>query len=136
MNFAEGKKEDMAAMMDGIKLARSLNSGKKLDKVIQEEIWPPKVNPSTGALINSPKELEKFVMQEIWGHHASCTSKMGPSPEKGDVVNSNFEVHNVKGLSIVDASIFPKIPGLFIVAPIYTIAEKAADVLTKKYHKG
>ncbi len=33
------------------------------------------------------------------------------------------------GLRVVDASIFPKIPGFFIVSSIYIAAEKAADVI-------
>jgi choline dehydrogenase-like flavoprotein len=35
----------------------------------------------------------------------------------------------VHGLRVVDASVFPRIPGFFIVCPIYMIAEKAADVI-------
>ncbi len=34
-----------------------------------------------------------------------------------------------QGLRVVDASVFPRIPGFFIVTPIYTIAEKASDVI-------
>ena len=30
---------------------------------------------------------------------------------------------------IVDASVFPKIPGFFIVTSVYMIGEKAADVI-------
>ena len=30
---------------------------------------------------------------------------------------------------IVDASVFPRIPGFFIVVPVYMIAEKASDVI-------
>jgi choline dehydrogenase len=30
---------------------------------------------------------------------------------------------------VVDASVFPRIPGFFIVTPIYMISEKAADVI-------
>jgi choline dehydrogenase len=33
----------------------------------------------------------------------------------------------------VDASIFPHIPGFFIVTNVYMIAEKAADVLTEDH---
>jgi choline dehydrogenase len=29
----------------------------------------------------------------------------------------------------VDASVFPRIPGFFIVTPIYMVAEKASDVI-------
>ena len=37
--------------------------------------------------------------------------------------------HGVQGLRVVDASVFPRIPGFFIVSAIYMIAEKAADVI-------
>jgi choline dehydrogenase-like flavoprotein len=30
---------------------------------------------------------------------------------------------------IVDASVFPRIPGFFVAAPIYMISEKASDVI-------
>jgi choline dehydrogenase len=32
-------------------------------------------------------------------------------------------------LRVVDASVFPRIPGYFILAPIYMISEKASDVI-------
>jgi choline dehydrogenase len=49
--------------------------------------------------------------------------------EQGGVVDSKFRVRGVNNLRIVDASIFPRIPGYFIVTSIYMIAEKAADVI-------
>jgi choline dehydrogenase len=45
------------------------------------------------------------------------------------VVDSKFRVRGVTGLRIVDASVFPEIPGLFIVVPIYMMSEKASDVI-------
>jgi len=44
-------------------------------------------------------------------------------------VDTNFQVHGTQCLRIVDASVFPRIPGVFIVSAIYMIAEKAADVI-------
>lgn len=43
------------------------------------------------------------------------------------VLNGQFQVRGVKNLRVVDASVFPDIPGMFITTPIYTISEKAAD---------
>ena len=45
------------------------------------------------------------------------------------VLDSNFKVRGVDGLRVVDASVFPKIPGYYIAVPIYMISEKAADVI-------
>jgi choline dehydrogenase-like flavoprotein len=38
-------------------------------------------------------------------------------------------VHNTLGLRVVDASVFPRIPGFFIASSIYMIGEKAADAI-------
>ena len=48
---------------------------------------------------------------------------------EGGVLNSDFTVHGTKGLRVVDASVFPRIPGFFIVSAVYMIGEKAADVI-------
>ncbi len=50
-------------------------------------------------------------------------------PPGDAVLDSRFRVRDTQGLRVVDASIFPKIPGLFILSAIYMAAEKAADVI-------
>jgi choline dehydrogenase-like flavoprotein len=49
--------------------------------------------------------------------------------ENGGVLSSDFRVHHTAGLRVVDASVFPRIPGFFIASAVYLIAEKAADVI-------
>jgi choline dehydrogenase len=56
---------------------------------------------------------------------------MGPRNDTGAVVDSRFRVHGVAGLRIVDASVFPKIPGFFIAAAVYMISEKASEVIAE-----
>ena len=43
------------------------------------------------------------------------------------VVNGQFQVHGVKSLRVVDASVFPEQPGLFPMISIYMLAEKATE---------
>ena len=45
------------------------------------------------------------------------------------VLDNNFRVRGTTNLRVVDASIFPYIPGFFIVTPTYMIAEKASEVI-------
>jgi choline dehydrogenase len=45
------------------------------------------------------------------------------------VTDSRFRVHGIKRLRVVDASVFPRIPGFFIVTSVYMLAEKASDVI-------
>jgi choline dehydrogenase len=54
---------------------------------------------------------------------------MGRADDPAAVVDSRFRVHGVKRLRIVDASVFPRVPGFFVAAPIYMISEKASDVI-------
>lgn len=122
--FTEGndaKGEDLQSVIEGIRFARKLTEHLRREGVIAEEELP-------GEKKISDKDLGDFVKDNAWGHHASCTCPIGPR-EKGGVVNSNFEVYGTKGLRIVDASVFPKIPGFFIVTSVYMIGEKAADVI-------
>ena len=50
------------------------------------------------------------------------------------MLSSDFKVHGVTGLRVVDASVFPRIPGFFIVSAVYMIGEKAADVIATEAH--
>ena len=59
---------------------------------------------------------------------AEAFCAIGPR-DSGGVTDSRFKVHGVDGLRIVDASVFPRIPGYFLACAVYMIAEKAADVL-------
>jgi choline dehydrogenase len=78
--------------------------------------------------------IKQFVQKEAWGHHACGTCPIGPQvpaqPHGAQgVLSSDFRVHGTQGLRVVDASVFPQIPGFFIVVPIYMISEKASDVI-------
>jgi len=73
--------------------------------------------------------LRRFVEDTAWGHHASCSCPIGTDDDEMAVLDSRFRVRGVDGLRVVDASVFPRIPGLFIVSAVYMIAEKASDVI-------
>ncbi|GAC1571289.1 MAG: choline dehydrogenase [Candidatus Elarobacter sp.] len=117
-SFAQGGEEDVDAVADGVTFVRKLTA--PLAPSGAREIWP---GPQYEG-----EALKAFIRANAWGHHASCTAPIGP-PERGGVLDADFRVHGVDGLRVVDASVFPRIPGFFIAAPIYMIAEKAADVI-------
>jgi choline dehydrogenase len=122
--FEEGtdqKGEDLNAVVEGIKFVRAMTEDLKAEGLIMEEELP-------GEGVQSDEELRDFVRNSAWGHHASCTCPIGPK-ESGGVLSSDFRVHGTQGLRVVDASVFPKIPGFFIVSAVYMIGEKAADVI-------
>src|SRR5262249_1006545 len=119
--FEEGGDEDLDAVIEGIQFARNLTAKLQRDELIVTEEIP-------GSDCQSVEDLKKFVRNNAWGHHASCTCAIGPRDQNG-VLDSNFRVYGTKGLRVVDASVFPRIPGFFIVSSIYMIGEKAADVI-------
>ena len=117
---------DLAGVLSGLKEARRLHASFPLDLIVDQEIYP-------GIDFNDDESAKAFIAREAWGHHASCSNKMGPAGDPTAVVDSNFRVHGVSNLRIVDASIFPKIPGLFIAAPTYIISEKASSAIISEY---
>ena len=54
---------------------------------------------------------------------------MGPPADPLSVVDSRFRVHGTRALRVVDASVFPKIPGFFIATAVYMVSEKATDAI-------
>jgi len=112
--------DDLQAVVDGVRLVRRMSAGMKPDLIAREEM--------PGDEVTSDPDLKKFVQDHAWGHHASCTCAIG-AEARGGVLTSDFKVHRTERLRVVDASVFPRVPGLFIVSAIYMIAEKAADVI-------
>jgi choline dehydrogenase-like flavoprotein len=122
--FEEGSDtagEDLDSVVAGIRFARRLTAELRAEGAIAEEEQP-------GEALQSDDELREHVRSTAWGHHASCTCPIGPR-ENGGVLDGNFRVHGTAGLRVVDASVFPRIPGFFIVSAVYMVAEKAADVI-------
>jgi choline dehydrogenase-like flavoprotein len=121
--FAQGGEHDLAALIDGVRFARRLTERLRERGLIAEEELP-------GAQVQTAEDLGEFIRSNAWGHHASCTCPIGRA-EDGGVLTSDFRVHGTKGLRVVDASVFPRIPGFFIVSAVYMIAEKAAEVILR-----
>jgi choline dehydrogenase len=120
-----GSEDDLSAVVTAIRFARQLSTG--LDELFDYEETP-------GVDLQTDAQLIQYVHDRAWGHHASCSCAIGP-PQSGGVLDSDFRVHGVQGLRVVDASVFPRIPGFFIAAAVYMIAEKAADVILSSREK-
>ncbi|GAC1402589.1 MAG: GMC family oxidoreductase N-terminal domain-containing protein [Candidatus Velthaea sp.] len=117
-SFAQGGDDDIRAMLDGVEFVRTLTAPLKREGA--REVWP-------GEHVRDAA-LEEFIRRNAWGHHASCSAAIG-NPADGGVLDADFRVHGVESLRVADASVFPRIPGFFIMAPVFMIAEKAADVI-------
>ncbi len=113
--------KDLDAVVEGIQFVRAMTKDLREQGIIAAEEVP-------GEQYQSDDELREFVRDNAWGHHASCSCAIGPRDQDG-VLSSDFRVHGTHGLRVVDASVFPRIPGFFIVSAIYMIGEKAAEVI-------
>lgn len=118
-----GGDADLQAVYEGVQYGlRAFESLVPLDGAF-ERVWPDPAN------VSSEEEFKQFIRDEAWGHHASCTAPIGADDDPLAVLDAQFRVRGVDGLRVVDASVFPKIPGTYIVLPIYMVSEKAADVI-------
>ena len=130
--FAEGtpdQDQDLDSVVAGVKYVRELAQPLIDCGALEEEEAP-------GKDAVTDEQLRDFARYQSWGHHASCTCPIGPDGDPNAVLDSNFNVRGTQGLRIVDASVFPKIPGMFIVSAIYMIGEKAADAILASAGEG
>jgi len=111
--------EDLEAVVWGIEFVRRMAH--------QSGIHASEAVP--GEAVRTHDDLREFVRTHAWGHHASCTCKIGPDDDPTAVLDGRFRVRGARNLRVVDASVFPRIPGYFIVTPTYMISEKASDAV-------
>jgi len=123
--FEEGSDKsghDLDAVIEGIKFVRRICKPLLQLKLLEDEELP-------GDHIRTDQQLRDYVRNNAWGHHASCTCAIGNDNDPMAVLDGHFNVRGILGLRVVDASVFPRVPGFFIVSSIYMIAEKAADTI-------
>jgi choline dehydrogenase-like flavoprotein len=118
---SDGEGKDLDAVVEGVQFVRAMTRDLKEQGLIAAEELP-------GEQYQTDEELRGFVRDNAWGHHASCSCAIGPR-ERDGVLTSDFRVHGTRGLRVVDASVFPRIPGFFIASAIYMVGEKAAEVI-------
>ncbi|HKS46322.1 MAG TPA: GMC oxidoreductase [Amycolatopsis sp.] len=127
--FEEGddsRGDDLDAVVRGIELAREIMRRARL--VVRKEIVP-------GAAVEGTGELRDFVRDEAWGQHACGTARIGVPDDPGAVVDSRFRVIGTDCLRVVDASVFPRIPGFFLATGVSMVAEKAAAAIVDDAHR-
>ena len=118
-NFLE-EKEDLAQLVKGGKIVFDIMEQEGLKKHTKENGLPHNRTDDSLLIEHIKKTLETV-------YHPVGTCKMGNDAMA--VVDSNLTVHGIKNLRVVDASIMPKIVSGNTNAPVYMIAEKAAEMI-------
>ncbi|KAG8712955.1 hypothetical protein FRC09_019289 [Ceratobasidium sp. 395] len=97
--------KDLEILKDAVKKSRNLWASRPgLSGHTAEEVWP-------GPAVQTDDQLRAFLRENAWGHHVCCTAKMGTDDDASAVLNKDFQVRGVSNLRVVDASVFPDIPG-------------------------
>ncbi|MGI2170833.1 choline dehydrogenase [Shewanella sp. MF05960] len=116
--------DDIEGFRACVRLTREIINQPALDEYRGEEIQP-------GLAIQTDEQIDAFVRSSVESaYHPSCSCKMGEDAMA--VVDSDTKVHGIKGLRVVDSSIFPTIPNGNLNSPTIMVAERAADIILGK----
>ncbi|MBL1378041.1 choline dehydrogenase [Zobellella iuensis] len=122
-NYLEHE-EDREGFRACVRLTREIINQPAMDPYRDAEIQP-------GEQVRTDEEIDAFVRQSVESaYHPSCSCRMGTDPLA--VVDPEAKVRGIKGLRVVDSSIFPTIPNGNLNAPTIMAAERAADLIRGK----
>lgn len=114
------EESDVAALVQGVKLARWFGEADAYEPLRADEILP-------GPAMKSDADLATFVRRDSDTiYHGAGTCKMGPAGDAMAVVDPSLRVRGVEGLRVADASIMPEVVNATTHAATVMIGEKAA----------
>lgn len=125
---AKGAQADLDELAAGADLLRQAWLAADDPNVLPFSEMHPCAGTSGGKDCTLKQEAE-VVKTQAYSHHASSTCAIGSDSDPMAVLDSKFKVRGVKGLRVVDASIFPRVPGAFPVLPTIMISRKAQEVI-------
>ncbi len=113
---------DQQLLVEAGKKALEIMHSAAFDPYRKQLICPPDCSSDESLLLHIKKSVETV-------YHPVGTCKMGH--DELAVVDDHLRVHNIENLRVADASIMPTIVSGNTNAPVYMIAEKAADLLLR-----
>lgn len=114
---------DRQTMIEGFRFARRIAAAPALAEIVAGEHKP-------GSDVNSDDEILDYIRATGSSiYHPSSTCRMGPDPDRGDVVDARLRVHGLAGLRIADCSIMPCLISGNTNAAAIMIGERAAAII-------
>lgn len=118
-----GSDADLALQLYGYKKLRGVMASKIMAPIVKGELFP-------GSEIQTDDELTRAMLLSAWSfHHPSGTCALGK------VVDSKFRIPGIRGLRIVDSSVLPSQPTCHTSAPVYAVAELAAQMIQEDWNR-
>ena len=120
--------DDLAALVEGVKIARRVAQAEPLRSATGREIYP-------GPEAVSDSEIEADLRRRVeLIYHPVGTCRIGVDDHA--VVDPDQRVRGIEGLRVADASVMPVIPGGNTNAPTIMVAERAADLIRGRVGAG
>lgn len=117
---------DQATLRAGLRIIEELGATAALRPFIQRQRSPAIDR-------DSDRDLDDYIKgTAVSANHPIGTCKMGGESDPMAVVDSHMRVRGVEGLRVIDASVMPDLVGGNIIAAIYMIAEKGADLIRNR----
>ena len=114
--------EDRREWVEAVRHARHILNQPAMDPFNGGEVSP-------GPEVSTDEEILDWVRRDAeTALHPSCTARMGLGDDSA-VHPDSLEVHDTRGLRVVDASSMPYVTNGNIYAPVMMLAEKAADLI-------
>jgi choline oxidase len=115
--------EDLAVLVEGIELVRTIAAAPALAAWLGEEVAP-------GERISSREELERYVRATLATvHHPAGTARMGGPHDESAVVDPQLRVRGVQALRVADASVFPSLTCVNPCLTCMMVGERAAELV-------
>ncbi|KAJ7579827.1 alcohol oxidase [Mycena floridula] len=113
---------DMFVIREGLRGAQRFFTAKAWDGYV--------IAPLINATTSTDDELDTYIRSSGGPEfHGVASASMTAKDAGYGVVDPDLKVKGVTGLRIVDASILPRVPAAHTQAPVYIIAERAADLI-------
>ncbi|THU97770.1 alcohol oxidase [Dendrothele bispora CBS 962.96] len=116
---------DMFAMREGVRSVRRLMEAPPFQGFILQST----INATTD------EELDEYIRENVVaGLHPVGTASMSPKGADWGVVDPDLKLKGAEGIRVVDASVLPLVPAAHTQAPVYIVAERAADLIKAAWY--
>jgi choline dehydrogenase len=126
--YTQGREQDMGAVKEYVAWARRVHKATAAPVGPITTIEPP-CTGEVGADGSCGRADEEWIEGQTFGHHCTSTAAIGAEGDANAVLDSRFRVRGVSGLRVADASVFPRIPGIFPAVATFMVGQKASEAV-------